>query len=63
MNSVALEQKDEGLAQSLFDAALVKINERNNTTFEKLDKVENRRDMHDDISIITIDLEELRKSL
>ena len=62
MNNVAGEKK-EGLAQGLFDAALVKINERNKTTLEELEKIENRRDLHDDISIITVNLEELKKTL
>lgn len=63
MNNVAVEKREKGLARGLFDAALVKINERNSMTFEELEKVENRRDLHDDISILMVNLEELKKTL
>lgn len=50
----------QSLCQQLFLASLEKIKARNKMSWEQLEKTENRRDLHDDISIITVDLEKLQ---
>ena len=47
---------ERSLSLHLFEGAKKKILKRNRLTDAKLEKVSNRRELHDDISIIVINL-------
>jgi pyruvate dehydrogenase phosphatase len=59
---ISKNHQGQRLVDGLFSGCLYKINERNNTTLERLEKMHERRDLHDDISIIAVDLHKLNEA-
>jgi pyruvate dehydrogenase phosphatase len=56
--------KGPKFGMAVFDAAMDKILRRNRlNSIHDLNKISYRRDLHDDITIVNVDLQELRKSL
>jgi hypothetical protein len=56
--------KGSKFGMAVFDAAMDKILRRNRlNSIHDLNKISYRRDLHDDITIVNVDLQELRKSL
>ena len=63
VDKISKRHEGQRLVDALFDGCVYKINERNNTTLERLQKIQERRDLHDDISIIAVDLHKLNEVL